>query len=210
MKKLIGGLRSNERVAAAYGRQLPIKGMNPFEERLLLATFLPDENGRMWPPFSNANCAIRKETWKQFPFDEKASFAEDFIWSQFLPAGTEIKYIAEAAVYHTHPLRLKYWAKRSYDNGVFVQYLKHVYGLQYRWVASNSGSRAASAVSGATRFCAMLARRAARSLEMIAFLIENGYLRFIPLLPIYVALEGYYYHRGLVDGLKLYGPARVR
>jgi glycosyltransferase involved in cell wall biosynthesis len=203
MAKLVNSLRSDARIAATYGGQLPIKGVNPFEERSLLAAFSPDKNGKIGPPFSNANCAIRKEIWKDYPFDEKASFAEDFIWSQMLPTAHKIRYVPDAAVYHTHPLRLKYWAKRSYDNGLFVQYLKHVYGLQYCWGTVDSTT--VPALSTATHVLAMLGRRAWRCLEMIVFLIKNGYMKFIPVFPIYLLLERYYYQRGLTAGLKLYG-----
>jgi glycosyltransferase involved in cell wall biosynthesis len=200
---LVNGLRTDSRIAATYGKQVPIKGMNPFEERVLLAAFAPDENGRIGPPFSNANCAIRKGLWEKYPFDEKASFAEDFIWSQVLPKAHEIKYVADAVVYHSHPLQLKFWGKRSYDNGLLVQYLKHVYALQYHWAKTSSGAN--SARSTIIRVLGMVGRRASRCLKMIGFLINNGYLKFIPVLPIYLLFEQYYYRRGLVDGRNLYG-----
>jgi glycosyltransferase involved in cell wall biosynthesis len=206
MAKLVSSLRSNAKIAATYGGQIPLKGVNPFEEHSLLGAFVPDENGRIGPPFSNANCAIRKEIWKHYPFDEKASFGEDFIWSRMLPRAHEIKYVPDATVYHTHPLRLKYWTKRSYDNGLFVQYLKHVYGLQYCWGTSNNAS--VPALSTAMHVLSLLGRRTWRCLKMLGFLIQNGYLKFIPVFPIYVVLEQYYYRRGMVDGLRLYGSSK--
>jgi glycosyltransferase involved in cell wall biosynthesis len=206
MAKLVGWLRSDSSIVATYGGQVPIKGVNPFEERSVLANFTQDKDGRIRPPFSNANCAIRKDIWEKYPFDEKASFAEDFIWSQMLPKPNEIRYVPEAAVYHTHPLRFKYWAKRSYENGLVVQYLNNVYGLQYHWATTTSAP--VSGRSFVTRFFAMLARRAARSLEMITYLIENRYLMFIPVFPIYAALEQYCYRRGLAEGLKLYSRSK--
>ena len=196
---LLRDLRVISRVAATYGGQVPIKGLNPFEERSLLAAFKPDDNGRIGPPFSNANCAMRKETWERYPFDEKASFAEDYIWSQMLPEECEIKYVPEAEVYHTHPARFKYWAKRSYDNGLFVQYLGHVYGLQYRWAGGDH-----RLADNRPRFGAVV-RQAVRCFRVIKFLIENRYLKFLPVFPIYSFLEQYYFRKGLADGRKLYG-----
>ena len=206
MARLVQCLRSDSGTAATYGGQIPIKGVNPFEERTMTAVFTPDHNGMIGAPFSNANCSMRKETWKRYPFDEKASFAEDFIWSQTLPKEHEIKYVPEAAVYHTHPLRLKYWAKRSYDNGLLVQYIEHVYGIHYHW--ANVGSPVVSDRSTLMRFFGMLVRRAVRCLKMIAFLIRNRYLKFVPVLPIYSVLEEYYYRKGLADGFKLYGRSK--
>jgi glycosyltransferase involved in cell wall biosynthesis len=201
---MLRDLRANPSIAATYGGQVPIKGLNPFEERSLLIAFTPDENGKIGPPFSNANCAIRKETWERYPFDEKASFAEDFIWSQMLPKEHEIKYVPEAAVYHTHPAQLRYWAKRSYDNGLFVQYLENVYGLQYRWAVGDNGF--ARNRPYWKEFLGAVARHAVRSARVINFLIENRYLKFLPVFPIYSVLEQYYYRKGLADGRKLYDP----
>jgi glycosyltransferase involved in cell wall biosynthesis len=197
---MLRDLRVKSRIAATYGGQVPIKGLNPFEERSLLVAFKADENGRIGPPFSNANCAIRKETWERYPFDEKANFAEDYIWSQLLPKQFEIKYVPEAEVYHTHPARFKYWAKRSYENGLFVQYLENVYGLQYRWAVGEN-----RIANNPRNFVALL-RYAVRSVRVMWFLIANGYLKFLPVFPIYSALEQYYYRKGLADGRKRYGP----
>jgi hypothetical protein len=203
MARLVDSLRSDSKIAATYGGQVPIKGVNPFEERTMMAVFTPDDNGKIGSPFSNANCSIRKEIWEKYPFDEKASFAEDYIWSQTLPKEHEIKYVPDAAVYHTHPLRLKYWAKRSYDNGLLVQYMEHVYGLQYHW--ATAGSAVISDRSIWMRFLRALVRRVVRCLKLIAFLAKNRYLKFVPVLPIYSALERYYYRKGLADGQRLYG-----
>lgn len=203
---LLNGLSADSKIAAAYGGQVPIKGVNPFEERSLLATFTPDTNGVIRSPFSNSNCAIRKDVWEKFPFDEKASFGEDFIWSQMLPQEYRIKYVPEAAVYHSHPLQLKYWAKRSYDNGVLAQYLQHIYGLQYRW---GSGSRRdVSKTAYWNKLFGAMGRQAYRCLQMLVFLIQCRYLKFIPVFPIFFVVEQYYYRKGLADGFRFYGQPK--
>jgi glycosyltransferase involved in cell wall biosynthesis len=203
---ILNALRIDPQIAATYGAQVPIKGVNPFEERSLTVAFTPDDRGKIGPPFSNSNCAVRKEIWARYPFDEKASFAEDFIWAQMLPEEHKIKYVPEAGVYHSHPLQWRYWAKRSYDNGLFVQYLEHVYGLQYRWSVKNNGI--ASKPSHWRECVGIVGRHAFRCLQMLGFLIENRYLKFVPVFPIYWVLEQYYYRKGLADGLKLYGSSK--
>lgn len=203
---LLNDLRADPGIAATYGGQVPIKGLNPFEERSLLAVFTPGNDGKIRSPFSNSNCAIRKEVWENFPFDEKASFAEDFIWSQMLPKEHGIRYVPEAAVYHSHPLRLKFWAKRSYDNGVLAQYIQCVYGLQYLWGVRDRD--AAPKRPYWMEFFGILGRHTARCLQMLVFLIQNRYLKFIPLFPIFFVLEQYCYRKGVADGLKLYGQSR--
>jgi len=203
---LLSNLRTDPGIAATYGRQIPIIGLNPFEERSLIAVFTPNSEGRIYSPFSNANCAIRKTVWKKYPFDEKASFAEDFIWSQVLPREHEIRYVPEAQVYHSHPLRLKYWAKRSYDNGVLAQYLEHVYGFQYKW-----GGRTSSATPKEPYLIGVFgaaARHVSRCLQTVIFLVKKRYLKFIPIYPIFFVLEQYFYRKGLADGYKLYGQWR--
>jgi len=203
MGRLVSYLRTDSTIAATYGGQVPIKGLNPFEERSLMAVFKPDHKGVIGAPFSNANCAIRKDIWERYPFDEKASFAEDFIWSQMLPKEHKIKYVPEAAVYHTHPLHFKFWSRRSYDNGVFVQYLEHVYGLQYKWTAKEE--KASPHSPSWKRFIRAIGRAATSHLKMLAFLMENKYLKFIPMFPIYSVIEQYYFRKGLADGFRLYG-----
>ena len=79
MSSLLKPMMDDPSVAATFGMQEPIEGLNPFEEITLLAGFSPDENGNILPLFSNSNCAIRKKVWMEHAFDEKATFAEDFI-----------------------------------------------------------------------------------------------------------------------------------
>jgi glycosyltransferase involved in cell wall biosynthesis len=205
---LLAELRADSEIAATYGGQVPIKGVNPFEERSLLATFTPDTSGDIRSPFSNSNCAIRKDIWEKFPFDEKASFGEDFIWSQMLPREYGIKYVPEAAVYHSHPLHLKYWAKRSYDNGVLAQYIQHIYGLQYRWGITSR--RDVTKTAYWMKLLGAMGRQAYRCLQMLIFLIQYRYLKFIPVFPIFVVVEQYYYRKGLADGLRMYGKSGRR
>ena len=47
MARLVDSLRSDSKIAATYGGQVPIKGVNPFEERTMMAVFTPDDNGRI-------------------------------------------------------------------------------------------------------------------------------------------------------------------
>ena len=205
---ILSDLQNGPTIAATYGAQVPIKGLNPFEERILMVVFTPDKDGKIGSPFSNANCAVRKEVWKRFPFDETASFAEDFIWSQMLPKEHEIKYAPTAEVYHSHPVQLRYWGKRAYDNGVLAEYIKHV---------------SVSIIARALRRVALPFRgpigsnssvpwvgTSLESLHVLVFLLQNRYLKFIPVFPIFFAVEQYCYRRGLAPDLncmgKLKGP----
>ena len=81
--------------------------------------------------------------------------------------------------------------------------MEHVYGLQYQW--ATAGSAVISDRSIWMRLLRMLVRRVVRCLKLIVFLTKNRYLKFVPVLPIYSALERYYYRKGLADGQRLYG-----
>lgn len=184
---LLEPLQSDPSIAATYGNQVPIKGVNPFEEQSLISGF---GNGKAH--FSNANCAIRKRAWGKYPFDEKVSFSEDFIWSQVLPFKYKIKYVPTAAVYHSHPFTFRYWAKRHYDSGLADQYMMYFYGFEPIWKGrSYKGEKILE--TGWNYF---------------VFLLKNRYFRYIPILPIYFIVRGYYYHKGLKQGKRLYGPSK--
>lgn len=187
MANLLEPILSDPSIAATYGNQVPIKGMNPFEERSLISGF---GNGKAH--FSNANCAIRKRVLEKYPFDEKVSFSEDFIWSQVLPFEHKIKYVSTAPVYHSHPFTLRYWAKRHYDSGLADQYMTYFYGFEPIWKGrSYKGKKVLETVW-----------------NHLVFLLDNRYFRYIPILPIYFILRGYYYHKGISDGKRLYGPSK--
>lgn len=199
MVNLLTPILSDSSIAATYGRQKPLKGLNPFEEQAIIADFSPDKEGKIKPVFSNSNCAIRKVVWEKYPFDEKAFFAEDFIWAKMLPPEYKIKYVHAASVYHSHPLTLKYWAKRYYDNGVFEYYLEQAYDLQWHWKSSsNIGKHSIS-----KRVFRWTKTNLAGFLHTITFLIGHKYYRFIPILPIFVILRLYYYQKGIKDGKML-------
>lgn len=197
MANLLVPLTSDPSVAASLGRQVPLKGINPFEERALITHFLPAEEGDARQVFSNANCAIRKIILEKYPFDEKASFAEDFIWAKMLPAEYPIKYSRDASVYHSHPLSLKYWAKRYYNYGFFVPYLEHAYGLKWQ----NEGYGGAY---GVRRCLRDMLSYAAECMDVTRFLLRCRYYRHIPVAPIFIGLRRRCYKKGIENGRKKY------
>lgn len=189
MANLLEPLRSDPFVAATYGNQIPIKGVNPFEEYSLVFGY-----GNGTAHFCNANSAVRKSVWGKYAFDEKAIFAEDFIWSQVLPFGHEIRYIPTAGVYHSHPLTFKYWAKRHYHSGLADQYMTYFYGFEPLWKGRSYKGK-------------NILRTA---LDYLVFLLKERYFFYIPILPIYFILRGYYYYKGIKQGKKLYGSSKCQ
>ncbi len=203
MTNLLKPMMNDISIAATFGKQEPIKGLNPFEEMALIADFSQDENGDILPVFSNSNCAIRKSVWEENRFDEKASVAEDFIWARKLSSEHQIKYVPESSVYHSHPLDIGYWSKRYYGDGVAVFYMEYVYGIKSPWTPSVNKSS-----SGFLKnFLSTLSSCWAEVCHISGFLIREKYYRYVLVSPVFVFLRRYCYRKGLEDGRKRYAPA---
>ena len=108
---------------ATIGKQIPIKGLNPFEEVALLTLFPVKTPENYSPHLSNANCSFLKKLWEENKFDENIVMWEDFFWQSQLKEKYRFLYRPSAAVYHSHPFNLKYWRRRSYFDGKAAWYI---------------------------------------------------------------------------------------
>ncbi|MBI3796941.1 MAG: glycosyltransferase family 2 protein [Deltaproteobacteria bacterium] len=129
--ELLTPLDLNPLVAATYGRQEPLQGVNRFEAMELERAFALREAKLVRAHFSNANSAVRRQILQDYPFDETILGGEDFLWSRLLPRPYTIQYVHTARVFHSHPPTFRYWRQRSYIEGLFVSYLERVYGIPY-------------------------------------------------------------------------------
>jgi rhamnosyltransferase len=94
----------DRRVASVYGRQRGIEESH-FSERQIFRRWFPDKSvSRQEHPFSNnANCAVRRALWEEFPYDEGLTGLEDVAWAQqVMRNGWWISYRADAGVIHVH------------------------------------------------------------------------------------------------------------
>lgn len=93
-----------EGVAGVYGRQEPLSFTSSLDKRDLAITFGLDKKIQHKDSFfHNANSAIKRETWDDFPFDEQVTNIEDRVWGdEVIRAGRKIIYEPEASVYHYH------------------------------------------------------------------------------------------------------------
>jgi glycosyltransferase involved in cell wall biosynthesis len=137
LRELIHPFDANPLVAATYGRQEPLPGVNPFEERGLARAYALREGKPIRAHFSNANSAVRKYIVQRYPFDEEVANGEDFLWAYFLPPPHMIQYVHAASVFHSHPLSLRYWRQRWYSEGLFTAYLVQHHGLPDPWADSD-------------------------------------------------------------------------
>jgi rhamnosyltransferase len=116
--------------------------------------------------FSNANGAIRRSLWEEFPFVTDIIMSEDQDWCRrALLAGHAIVYEPAAAVRHSHPYTLASAFRRFFDSGVSAER------------AYLAGERQSAAVLRAA------ALRYAR--EEIRWLGRSGQLRWLPYTALY-------------------------
>jgi len=77
----------DETVAGVYGRQEPLNFTSPEDKRDLLIAFgLDKKRQRRDPFFHNANSAMRRMIWENFPFSENVTNIEDRLWGRTVQA----------------------------------------------------------------------------------------------------------------------------
>lgn len=91
-------------VACSYGRQVGA-ATSKYSERRIFATWYPTRSAeRQLDPFcNNANAAVRREVWRDLPYDESLTGLEDLDWAKRAMArGHAVAYQADAPVVHVH------------------------------------------------------------------------------------------------------------
>lgn len=175
---------SDENVGGVYGRQVPIRGVDPFEEIELEMGF-PDNTVYMkYSGFSNASCALRRDLWKRFPFDEQLISCEDGDWAtRVSDAGYRVVYQPSSVVYHSHEFAVtkvyRRWYWRSYALRMLVE--------------TDHG--------GSTLYLFFLLAKF--SLLNARYFARNGYLRYLPMIPFYEAIRQIARWQGARDWLEV-------
>lgn len=103
LANLVAGF-DDDKVAVVYGKQRGISESH-FSEQQIFRRWFPDESiPRQEGPFSNnANAAVRRLLWEQFPYDETLTGLEDVAWAQqVMRDGWWVSYRADAGVIHVH------------------------------------------------------------------------------------------------------------
>lgn len=190
LRELTAPLTSDEQVAATYGRQEPMPGVNPFEEIELERTFGPTADSAVLAHFSNANSAIRRQLIIQYPFDEIVSGGEDFLWTRSLPSSYTVRYVAAASVFHSHPPSLRYWRRRAYIEGLLMPYLAQR-GIADPWAVPSITQGPLS------RFKWHVVKRC---LSEARWLFRHRYFAALLYYPLYEANRMYFYIKGKRDG----------
>lgn len=196
LRELTTPLASDMQVAATYGRQEPMPGVNPFEEMELERTFGPTADSAVLAHFSNANSAIRRQFITQYPFDEIVSGGEDFLWTQSLPSSYTVRYVATASVFHSHPPSLRYWRRRAYIEGLFMCDLARR-GLADPWAVPAVGHGPLARVKWHV---------VKRLLVEAWWLWRHRYFAALLYYPLYEGNRIYFYRKGKRDGRLRYPP----
>ena len=200
LRDLTAPLESDPSIAATYGQQKPRHGVNLFEERELQEAYTLRKDNTVRASFSNANSALRRHVVLGHPFDETIPIGEDFLWAYTLPASYQVRYVHTAAVLHSHPLRLRYWRQRWYNEGLMVQYLAQVHSAPDPW--ANKTPQVKS----------IMKRNAFKRIELdMQALWQKRALRAMCRYPFYLFNRIYFYKKGQRDGQRLYSlpnPAR--
>lgn len=95
---------AEDAAAYTYGRQIG-RDTTKFTEVQIFAKYFPAESRIPQVGFfcNNANAALKKDIWRQFPFDEELTGVEDmYLAKQLVNANQKIGYVADAPVYHIH------------------------------------------------------------------------------------------------------------
>lgn len=91
-------------VALVYGKQRGNE-VTTFSENQIFEQWFPDHDiDRQDHPFcNNANAAIRRELWTEYPYDEQLTGLEDVDWAKRVQKdGYDISYASEAEIVHVH------------------------------------------------------------------------------------------------------------
>lgn len=92
--------------AGVYGRQIPLSFTDPVDRNDLYMAFGEEKRIQVkdWF-FHNANSMIRRDVWKDVPFDAETPSIEDRIWAKtVIGKGFEIVYEPSAEVFHHNGL----------------------------------------------------------------------------------------------------------
>jgi glycosyltransferase involved in cell wall biosynthesis len=198
LSTLVAPIREG-RADAVYGRQVPVVGLNPFEEVSLHKHFPQEEKADGRVPFSNANCAFVRKMWDEVKFDEAIASWEDYLWYLLRRNRFVFRYVPDARVIHSHAFSVSRIARTAYIDGQAFRYIKDAYDFD---VLEDIPS-----LLGKLRY-------ATNDLSHHAgFFIRRGYLKFIFTVP-FVRLCSYInywrgYHRSRRNPVPLDGRVNV-
>lgn len=122
---LITPLR-DERTAMVYGRQVGTSGSKFGEVQDFSRIFGTKRLVHTKESFfaNNANSAVRRDLWAQYPFDETLPGLEDIDWAKhWIEVGYDVIYVPEAVIYHLHDESWRQLRHRYYREAVASKWI---------------------------------------------------------------------------------------
>jgi threonine dehydrogenase-like Zn-dependent dehydrogenase/glycosyltransferase involved in cell wall biosynthesis len=116
----------DDAVAMTYGRQVGVASSKFSEAEDFDRVFGPNARTEKPTDFrvNNANSAIRKADWQEFPFDEELTGLEDIAYARYWMAkGRKVLYLPEPAVFHIHEESWRQVRNRYYREAVALRHL---------------------------------------------------------------------------------------
>ena len=116
----------DDTTAMVYGRQLGGRSSNFSEAQDMRRTFGKQRRVLQPPRFfaNNANSAVRKDLWRQHPFDEGLLGLEDIEWAKYwMKRHYQVVYEPQAALYHIHAENWRQIRRRYYREAVAARWI---------------------------------------------------------------------------------------
>ena len=176
---LVSKLLEDERIGAAFGRQIPHRDATPFAQHLREFNYPAvshtraiedcDQYGMKTFFCSNSFAAYKRKALENVGwFKAGLLMGEDMqACAKMLVNGFHIAYVADAVVYHSHNYSMQQEFKRYFDLGAFFN--------KEQWILERYGSARAEGL------------RFVRS--EVAFLRNNGFTRFVPVSLLRIAAK---------------------
>lgn len=184
--RLVSKLLGDERMGAAYGRQIPHRDATPFAQHLRAFNYpavshtrtIQDRDRFGMKTFfcSNSFSAYRRKALESVGwFKAGLLMGEDMqACARMLIGGYQIAYVADAVVYHSHNYSIQQEFKRYFDLGAFLD--------REQWILERYGK----ANSEGLRFVR----------SELLFLMHNGFTLWIPVSLLRSAAKWLGYHLG--------------
>ncbi|OQY26357.1 MAG: hypothetical protein B6244_13825 [Candidatus Cloacimonetes bacterium 4572_55] len=127
LENMVQALKSDEKVGAVYGRQIPRPDAWPIYRRDYDYAFPPDApdtreallgNESWYNFFSMASSGVKRSVWKEIPFSPHIQYSEDIEWAKRVrEAGHRVAYVPTAVVAHSHNYTYQQCYKRFFEEG---------------------------------------------------------------------------------------------
>jgi glycosyltransferase involved in cell wall biosynthesis len=165
---------------ATFGRQVPVLGVNPFEELFLERHFPEDVKREGRVSFSNANCAFIKKMWEEVKFDDYIFSWEDYLWYTLIKDKFVFQYVPSACVIHSHAFSFQRITRTALIDGKAFRYMKNRYNIDILQRTSSLAGKLKYVIEDiSSHFIFLLKKRYFSYFFMLPFLKVYMYFNYL-------------------------------